>query len=149
MLTALDKKRQRFLRIPRDTDGFHAAARDAYVRYIYHTVAIEGNTMTLTQTRSILQTRLAVGGKSVVEHNEILGVDAALRYINSSLVYRRVDSLSVDDILEIHRRVLGFVDPIEAGRFRRNQVSLCSAVVSWIRARDTDGFALPGSRLGP
>ena len=44
--------------------------------------------MTLSQTRSILETRMAVGGKSVVEHNEILGLDAAMKFINSTLVNR-------------------------------------------------------------
>lgn len=44
--------------------------------------------MTLSQTRSILETRMAVGGKSLVEHNEILGLDAAMKYINSSLINR-------------------------------------------------------------
>ena len=51
-------------------------------------VAIEGNTMSLPQTRSILETRLAVGGKSIMEHNEVLGLDAALKYINQTLVDR-------------------------------------------------------------
>lgn len=77
--------------------------------------------MTLAQTRSILETHIAVGGKSVVEHNEILGMDAALRYLNQSLVHR-IGSITVDDILRIHHRVLGFVDPFEAGRLRTTQV---------------------------
>ncbi len=38
--------------------------------------------------RAILENKLAVGGKSLVEHNEILGVDAALHHLNQSLVYK-------------------------------------------------------------
>lgn len=30
--------------------------------------------------------------------------------------------ITVEDILEIHRRVLGYVDPMESGLFRRTQV---------------------------
>jgi len=55
---------------------------------IYHTVGIEGNTMTLSQTRLIVETRMAVAGKSIMEHNEILGLDAAMKYINATLVNR-------------------------------------------------------------
>lgn len=44
--------------------------------------------MTLAQTRSVLETRMAVNGHSVDEHNEILGLDAALKYINATLVNR-------------------------------------------------------------
>ena len=77
--------------------------------------------MTLSQTRSILETRMAVSGKSIDEHNEILGLDSALKYINASLVNRN-DYITIKDILEIHKRVLGHVDPIEGGEFRRTHV---------------------------
>lgn len=77
--------------------------------------------MTLAQTRSILETRMAVDGKSIDEHNEILGMDLAMKYINATLVNDN-DYISMKDILEIHRRVLGHVDPIEGGEFRRTQV---------------------------
>lgn len=50
--------------------------------------------MTLSQTRFILETRMAVGGKSLVEHNEILGLDAAMKFINSTLINRLVLSLN-------------------------------------------------------
>ena len=42
--------------------------------------------MTPSQTRSIVETRMAIAGKSIVEHNEILGLDAAMKYINDTLV---------------------------------------------------------------
>ena len=64
--------------------------------------------MTLVQTRSILETRLAVGGKSVIEHNEVLGLDAALKYINQTLVDRLSGEIRMQDIVEIHRRVIGY-----------------------------------------
>jgi hypothetical protein len=59
-----------------------------FFQHIYHTVGIEGNTMTLSQTRAIVETRMAVAGKSIMEHNEILGLDAAMKYINATLVNR-------------------------------------------------------------
>ena len=64
--------------------------------------------MTLVQTRSILETRLAVGGKSVIEHNEVLGLDAALKYINQTLVDRLSGEIRMQDIVEIHWRVIGY-----------------------------------------
>ena len=57
-------------------------------QHIYHTVGIEGNTMTLSQTRLIVETRMAVAGKSIMDHNEILGLDASMKYINATLVNR-------------------------------------------------------------
>ncbi|MCP9265614.1 Adenosine monophosphate-protein transferase [Dirofilaria immitis] len=69
---------------------------------------------------SILETRMAVAGKSIMEHNEILGMDSALRFINQSVAY--VSYFTLQDILDIHSRVLGFVDPDAAGVFRKTQV---------------------------
>ncbi|KAF8374582.1 fic-1 [Pristionchus pacificus] len=60
--------------------------RESYFAHVYHTVAIEGNTLSLGETRSILETGMPISGKSLIEHNEVLGVDAALRYLNRSLI---------------------------------------------------------------
>ncbi|CAG9136486.1 unnamed protein product [Plutella xylostella] len=121
MLRKIDEKRDALLSIPENNSALRRAKREAYFQHIYHTVGIEGNTMSLSQTRSILETRIAVSGKSIDEHNEILGLDAAMKYINSTLLYR-MREISMGDILEIHKRVLGHVDPVEGGNFRRTQV---------------------------
>ncbi|XP_041975054.1 protein adenylyltransferase Fic [Aricia agestis] len=121
MLRKIDEKRDTLLSIPDNNAALCRAKKEAYFQHIYHTVAIEGNTMTLQQTRSILETRIAVAGKSIAEHNEILGLDAAMKYINTTLLYRLKD-ITMGDILEIHKRVLGHVDPLEGGQFRRTQV---------------------------
>lgn len=121
MLRKIEEKREALLSIPESNAALRRAKKEAYFQHIYHTVAIEGNTMSLSQTRSILETRIAISGKSIDEHNEILGLDAAMKYINSTLLYRLRD-ISMGDILEIHKRVLGHVDPVEGGQFRRTQV---------------------------
>ena len=121
VLKRIDEKKKKFLKVNQKSEIVKRVKREAYVQYIYHTVGIEGNTMNLAQTRSILETKLAVGGKSIMEHNEILGMDSALKYINSSLV-DKIGDVTLTDILEIHRRVLGNVEPVEAGTLRRVQV---------------------------
>ncbi|CAL7949478.1 unnamed protein product [Xylocopa violacea] len=121
MLRRIDEKRNALSAIPDNNAALIRAKREAYFQHIYHTVGIEGNTMNLAQTRAIVETRTAVAGKSIDEHNEILGLDAAMKYINATLV-NRVGSISIKDILEIHMRVLGHVDPVQGGQFRRTQV---------------------------
>lgn len=121
VLSRIDEKKRKFLDIKSDSSAMRRAKKEAYFQYIYHTVGIEGNTLSLSQTRAILETRLAVVGKSIMEHNEILGMESALRFINNTLIDKYGD-ITVEDILEIHRRVIGNVDPIEAGIFRRTQV---------------------------
>jgi Fic family protein len=122
VLKRIEDKKLAFQRISsQKSAALRRAKKEAYFQHIYHTVGIEGNTMSLAQTRSILETKLAVGGKSIMEHNEVMGLDSALKYINQTLV-DKVGEISTQDILEIHKRVIGFVDPIEAGMIRRTQV---------------------------
>lgn len=122
MLDALDALLRRFYDIPATNAALRRAKEDAYYAHIYHSNAIEGNTLNLQQTRHIIENRMAVGGKSVQEHNEVLGLDAAMRYINQTLLYKPLERFDIDDILQLHRRVLGFSDPIESGKFRKHQV---------------------------
>lgn len=85
--------------------------------------------MSLSETKSILETRMAISGRSIVEHNEIIGLEAALVYINATLM-NRIGTISLNDILEIHKRVMGFVDPLESGIFRQTQVSQIDIILS-------------------
>ncbi|XP_078083162.1 protein adenylyltransferase FICD [Mustelus asterias] len=117
----IDRKVKKLMAIPKGNAALHRVMEESYYHHIYHTVAIEGNTLTLSEIRHIIETRYAVPGKSLVEQNEVIGVDAAMKYLNKSLV-SRIGSVNIDDILQIHKRVLGYVDPVEAGRFRTNQV---------------------------
>ncbi|XP_061907282.1 protein adenylyltransferase FICD [Entelurus aequoreus] len=117
----IDSKVRRLMSIPKGNSALRRVMEETYYHHIYHTVAIEGSTLTLSEIRHIIETRYAVPGRSLQEQNEAIGVDAAMKYINTTLLSRTGD-ISVTDILEIHRRVLGYVDPVEGGRLRTNQV---------------------------
>lgn len=117
----IDSKVRRLMSIPKGNSALRRVMEETYYHHIYHTVAIEGSTLTLSEIRHIIETRYAVPGKSLQEQNEAIGVDVAMKYINTTLL-SRTGPITVNDILEIHRRVLGFVDPVEGGRLRTNQV---------------------------
>lgn len=85
-LALLETKRNALSGINESNSALRRAKKEAYFQHIYHSVGIEGNTMTLAQTRSIIETRMAIDGKSIDEHNEILGLDAAMKFINDTLV---------------------------------------------------------------
>ncbi|VDQ08336.1 unnamed protein product [Trichobilharzia regenti] len=70
-LNAIDFKVRQFYHIPEGDPGLRRAKVEHYFKHVYHSNAMEGNTLTLAQTRSILETRLAVGGKSLLEQNEV------------------------------------------------------------------------------
>ena len=117
ILDNIDLLLNEFYSIPLTSPALKRAKREAYFMHIYHSNAIEGNTLNLQQTRHILETRMAINGKSIIEHQEVIGLDAAMRYLNETLLYKNGLDLSLNDILEIHKRVLGFVDPVEAGLY--------------------------------
>ncbi|CAF3193228.1 unnamed protein product [Rotaria sp. Silwood2] len=123
----IDNLLKEFYRIPDKNPYLRRAKRDAYYLHIYHSNGIEGNTLSLRETQYIVETRLAIGGKSLIEQQEVLGLDLALQYVNCTLV-NRLGSITLEDILEIHRRVLGFIDPIEAGQLRKHQVYVGSFI---------------------
>lgn len=85
-LKRLDEKRDLLAEVDVNSASMRRATKEAYILHIYHSVGIEGNSMTLSETRSVLETRMAVSGRSVDEHNEILGLDSAIKYVNASLV---------------------------------------------------------------
>ncbi|XP_074058355.1 protein adenylyltransferase FICD [Macrotis lagotis] len=117
----LDRKVRKVMAIPKGSSALRRVLEEAYYHHIYHTVAIEGNTLTLSEIRHIVETRYAVPGRSLEEQNEVIGMHAAMKYVNATLV-SRIGAVTAGDLLEIHRRVLGYVDPVEAGRFRTTQV---------------------------
>lgn len=82
-LNRIDAKREQLLQLSETNRALRRIRKEAYFQHIYHSAGIEGNTMSLAQTRLIVETRMAVGGKSIIEHNEILGLDAAMRFVNS------------------------------------------------------------------
>lgn len=99
--------------------------KQAFYLHIYHTVGIEGNTMTISELQYLLETGQTISGKSIVEHNEVLGLEIALRYVK---VLANIKYIELSDIFEIHRRVMGHVDPLSSGVFRNQQVFVGSHV---------------------
>lgn len=119
MFQNIDNKRDMLKNVP-DTDAvFNKFKKQAYYLHIYHTVGIEGNTLTIEQLRYLLETGRAVFGKSIIEHNEILGLQLAMKYVKLLV---RVGRIEIKEILGIHRRVMGHVDPLSSGSYRQTQV---------------------------
>ncbi|XP_015924682.2 protein adenylyltransferase FICD [Parasteatoda tepidariorum] len=119
-LKRIDKKHIELIKLNHNNPSLNRLKKELYFQHIYHTVAIEGNTMSLEDTRMVIETGLPVNGKSLTEHMEVVGVESALRYIDKQLVTK--DVITVFDILEVHKLVLGHVKPLIGGSFRQSQV---------------------------
>ena len=121
-LTIIDSKVCRLKCILKGNSGLRRVMEESYCHHIYHTVAMEGNTLTLAEIRHVIETHFAVPDSRLHAQNEVLGVDEAMKYISSNLLSREEDNITVNDIMEIHRRVLEKVDPVSAGWLRTKSV---------------------------
>ncbi|MBU0729281.1 MAG: Fic family protein [Proteobacteria bacterium] len=90
--------------------------------WTYNSNAIEGNTLTLRETKLVLEDGLTVGGKSMREHLEAINHREAIAYVEE---LAREDELLLERHLkEIHALVLREIDQQYAGRYRDIQVRI-------------------------
>lgn len=121
LLSEIDKKKSQLYEYPPHSTALRKAMKEFYYEHIYHTVALEGNTLTIEEIREIINSRNGIAGKSIFEHNEVIGVDEALKYLNNTLLLNP-GAITIEQIKGLHKRVIGYVDPVNAGVFRSNQV---------------------------
>jgi Fic family protein len=95
------------------------------VEWIYNSNAIEGNTLTLRETKLILETGLTIGGKSLREHFEVLNHKEAIDYVES--LVKGLAPVTPFEVRQIHGLVLTRIDDEEAGQYRRVQVYIAGA----------------------
>lgn len=89
------------------------------VYWTHHSAAIEGNTLSLKETRVVLE-GLTVGGKTLREHLEIIDHRDAIEFLENCV--EQSTGLTEKMIRQIHYLVLKSSDPSQAGRYRTGQV---------------------------
>lgn len=88
---------------------------DLILRWTYHSNAIEGNTLTLLETKVVLE-RITVGGKALREHFEAINHSNAIYYIED--IIKKEELFSEWQIRNIHQLILKNIDDDNAGRYR-------------------------------
>ncbi|MBD8005424.1 Fic family protein [Bacillus norwichensis] len=94
------------------------------LEWTYNSNAIEGNTLTLKETKVVLE-GITVGGKTMREHLEIINHSAAILYVEE--IVKKNEELSEWQIKNIHRLVLKGIDDENAGQYRKGQVFISGA----------------------
>lgn len=98
---------------------------DLVLRWTYHSNAIEGNTLTLKETRVALE-GITIGGKTIREHFEVMNHREAILFIED--VVQNREPLSERLIRSIHRLILKNIDDEHAGVYRKVNVTIAGAV---------------------
>ena len=94
------------------------------VEWTYNTNAIEGNTLTLSETKVVLE-GITIGGKSMVEHLEAINHREAILYVEDLISNK--EPLSEWNIRNIHALILKEIDNFNAGRYRSENVVISGA----------------------
>lgn len=84
----------------------------------YTSNAIEGNTLTESETKVIIEDGLTIGGKSLREHFEVVG--HAKAYDHIYLLLNK--NISEEDVFYLHRLFFQQIDMENAGRYRQQNV---------------------------
>lgn len=95
------------------------------IEWTYHSNSIEGNTLTLQETKLVIEEGMTIKGKSMREHLETLNHHDALNYIESLVASTSV--IDIKTILEVHALVLQRIEKEWAGRFRTSGVRISGA----------------------
>jgi Fic family protein len=99
--------------------------KEMAVEWTYHSNAIEGSTLTLVDTRLILETGLTIGGKSLREHLEVINHRQAIDY--ATALADGTESITPLHLRQLHRLVLARIDDAAAGEYRTLPVRVASA----------------------
>ena len=83
----------------------------------YSSNAIEGNTLSHSETALIVEKGITIGGKTIKEHLEAINHAKAIDFIKD-LARKNRKALLLDGILAIHRIILQGIDPANAEFFR-------------------------------
>ncbi|EOR07177.1 hypothetical protein I593_02064 [Acinetobacter tandoii DSM 14970 = CIP 107469] len=92
---------------------------DLIVRWTYHSNAIEGNSLTLLETKVVLE-GIAIGGKLLREHFEVINHRNAIYYVED--IIKKQEPFSEWQIRNIHQLILKNIDDDNAGRYRQQNV---------------------------
>lgn len=100
---------------------------DLILRWTYHSNAIEGNTLTLLETKVVLE-GITVGGKALREHFEAINHRNAIYYVED--IIKKEEPFSEWQIRNIHQLILKNIDDDNAGRYRQQNVLISGATTT-------------------
>ncbi|MEY2828733.1 MAG: hypothetical protein RIQ33_591 [Bacteroidota bacterium] len=95
------------------------------IEWTYNSNSIEGNTLTLQETKMVLEDGMTVGGKSLREHFETINHKEGIDFIYNLVMPNY--QITERDILQLHSIVLNNIEKDFAGRYRSGAVRITGA----------------------
>lgn len=99
---------------------------DVYrVEWTYNSNAIEGNTLSLIETKVVMEDGLTIGGKRLQEHFEVINHSEAISFIEDQV--NRTEPLEERTLKTIHHLILKNIDDENAGTYRSINVRISAS----------------------
>ncbi|MHB8262755.1 MAG: Fic family protein [Acidimicrobiales bacterium] len=115
---------------------------DFLVRYTHETTALEGNTLSLHETQMVLEDGIAIGGKLLREHLEVVNARNAVIWMDS--IATANEPITADTILNLHGIIMRGILDTDAGSYRRQAVRIVGSAhipPNWVTIPDAmDAF---------
>lgn len=122
ILDNLKQKLDSFRPLPKEIlENLH---EDLVLRWTYNSNAIEGNTLTLIETKVALE-GITIGGKTMREHFEAINHREAILFVEE--LVQKKEQLSEWHIKSIHQLILKNIDDKNAGAYRKSNVIISGA----------------------
>ena len=110
---------------PLDPITINSIIDDLKLKYTYNSTALEGNTLSIYETKAVIEDGITIGGKTVREHLEVINHDVAVQKLIVD-VQNNV-KLDLKLILDYHEIILKGINEDWAGRYRNQQVLISGA----------------------
>jgi Fic family protein len=98
------------------------------VELTYTSNALEGNTLTRSETAAVVEKGLTIAGKPLRDHLEAINYVHALNFVNDLIDKQRSD-ITANTLLDIHRIILKAIDDAHAGVWRTVAVRIAGSLL--------------------
>lgn len=105
---------------PLDKHQLGLLKRELEIEYVYNSTSIEGNSLTLDETRLVLEEGMTIKGKPLREHLDVINQKEAMGKIEE-WVRKRKKGIEEGNILELHMITLRGISSEWAGRYKTVQ----------------------------
>lgn len=93
------------------------------IDYTYHSTTIEGNTLTLIETKAVIEDNISIGGKELREIYEVVNHNKAFQYIKECI--EKSEELNETKLKNIHEILTNNI--MQGGIYRHTDVQITGA----------------------
>jgi len=124
LLEQIDQKKEQLDKLRPLSNSQIKNLKNVYdIQLTYNSNAIEGSTLTYSETKLILNEGITIGGKSMNEHLETINHQEAISFIED-IANISTNEITLVDIKNIHHLILKGIDNKNAGSYRKQNVGV-------------------------